>query len=109
MTLEELAVVADLPDNPLRPVGSKPQALAEVHVKPEEAAHGGVGRTPRQIDTGGGYAELLGGNQRIEGPAHDAEPLVVSLPYGRSDRSLGDQLRQNDVLADIALSESGAC
>ena len=39
MPIEQLAVVADLADDPLRPVGAEAERPAEIHVDPEKAAH----------------------------------------------------------------------
>ncbi len=34
-------------------------------------------------------------------PAHDVEPLVVAVTHGRSERLLGDDVRQHDVVVGV--------
>ena len=49
----------------------------------------------------GRHAEFFGGDQRVIGPLRDVEPLFVALANSRSERLLGDDLRENDVVVRI--------
>ena len=40
------------------------------------------------------------------GPAHDIEPLVVALADGRSERLLGDDFRQDDMIVRLGQRQS---
>src|SRR3546814_5104444 len=40
-------------------------------------------------------------DQRIQGPADDVAPLVVALAHQRTQRLLGDDLRQDDVILGV--------
>ena len=44
-------------------------------------------------------AQLLRLDKRHQRPAHDGEPLRIVLAHGGSERLLGDQLRQDNVIA----------
>src|SRR5262249_13438241 len=102
IALEDLAVVADLLDRLVGPVGGKPVLLPEIVADAEKALHLGIGRARLDVvDIGRGDAELLGGDERGEGPARDMRPLRIALPHNGADRLLRDRLGEDHMLVAV--------
>src|SRR5581483_9487009 len=102
IALEDLAVIADLLDRLIGPVGTETILLAEIVADAQEALHLGIGRACLDVvDIGGGDAELLGGDERGEGPARDMRPLRIALANDGADRLLRDRLGKNHMLVAV--------
>src|SRR5690606_8219839 len=56
---------------------------------------------PKIVDILRVHAIFLSFDEGIDDPLHDIEELIVTLSYGRAERLLGDELRQNDVIFRI--------
>src|SRR4029077_8788646 len=97
MALEDVAVIADLLDRLIGPIGREPVLLAKIVADPEQALYLRHLALLHLLDIGLRDAQFLGGDQREEGPAHDVRPLAVVLPHERTDRLLGDDLGQDHV------------
>ena len=69
--------------------------------RPRNRRTSGIARSLHGLDVGAGDAELLGRDQRIDGPAHHAEPILVALPHRRADHLLPGDLRQDDVVCRL--------
>src|SRR3954464_11262242 len=119
MPLEDLAIVSDLLDRLIGPVGGEAIFLAEIVADAEQtldlrylALLHLVDIRLRDAEFFGGDqreegpahdvrrprdAEFFGGDQREEGPAHDVRPLAVVLAHDRSDRPRGEELGQAEA------------
>src|SRR3954464_252826 len=97
MALEDLAIVSDLLDRLIGPVGGEAVLLSEVVADAEQALDLGHLALLHLLDIRLRDAEFFGRDQREEGPAHDMRPLAVVLAHDRADRLLRDDLGQDHV------------
>src|SRR3954453_15294878 len=97
VALEDLAVVSDLFDRLIGPVGREAVLLPEIIAHAEQALDLRYLALLHLVDIRLRDAEFFGGDQREEGPAHDVRPLTVVLAHNRADRLLRDDLGQDDM------------
>ena len=98
----DLAVVADRLDGLDHPVLIEADGLAHARRGAEDALDVGVGGGLGHLfDVGLRDAVLLGLEQREHGPLDDVGPLLVALRHGWSQRLLGDDLGQDDVVVGV--------
>src|SRR2546423_14425859 len=79
VALEDLAVVSDLLDRLVGPVGRKAGLLSEIVADAEQALDLRHLALEHLIDIGLCHTKLLGSNQREECPAHHVCPLAAVL------------------------------
>src|SRR6185295_7378677 len=102
VAFEALAVIADLLDDVVGPVLREPSHLTHLVFDAEHAPDFRILGFPLHVvDVGLGDALLLGDQHDVERPADDVAPAVVAMADGRPERLLGDDLRQDDVVARI--------
>src|SRR6266404_3695852 len=96
--VEALAVVADLLHDLVGPLVVHAEQRAQVAARAGEALDRGVRAFRLRVDVPRAQAELLGLEHGEQRPLHDVEPAVVAVPHGGSQRLLGDDLGQDQVL-----------
>src|SRR3954468_1633271 len=105
VAFERLAVIADLLDDAIGPVVWQTERFAMLALAAEQPLDVRVVGFLLLVDVGLGDAELLGIDHGVMGPLHDVEPLVVAVAHGRSERLLGDDFWQDDVVIDLGEPE----
>src|SRR5215471_8348543 len=101
IALEGLAVIADILDDPIRPIVGEAHPFAILALNAEQAPRLRIVRFQFLVDVGFVDAELFCIEHDIVRPAHDVGPLIVALPHRRAERLFRNDLRQNDVGARL--------
>src|SRR5436305_148787 len=92
MALEDLAIISDLLDRLIGPVGGEAVLLSEIVADAKQAFDLRHLAFLHLVDVRLRDTELFGGDQREKSPAHDMRPLAVVLAHQRADRLLRDDL-----------------
>src|SRR5215207_11420007 len=106
VALVDLAIIADMANDPKRPVPRQSEPLAVFALGADETHHLGLFRSHRLVDVGGIDTELLGVNQGEQRPLHQEVPVVVLLPHHRPERLLGNDVGKDLVLAGPRVLEA---
>ena len=61
----------------------------------------GIGARHHAVDIGGSESKFFSGQHGVEGPFDDIEPVVVTLTDCRSQRFLGDDFREDDIIVGV--------
>lgn len=101
VSLEALAIVADVLDNANDPVSREPDGLTEFALGAEKSLGLGIILVFHPFDVRLGHAEFLGIQHGVVGPADDVAPVIVAVANGRAERLLRDDFRQNDVVVRV--------
>src|SRR5438270_13673259 len=89
-------------DNAIGPILSQPEVAAVIAFGAEQAADFRVCALGLLVEILRGDAELLGIEHSKGGPAHEIEPLIVTLPNRRAERLLRYAFRQDDMIVRSA-------
>src|SRR4051812_38329274 len=101
VAVEALAVVTDLLDDVVDPLLVDAERLAHARRRAEDALDGGIVALQHLVDVLGRDAVFLRLDHGVERPAHDVGELVVALAHRRTERLLGDDLRQDDEVLGL--------
>ncbi|MNQ77655.1 hypothetical protein D3C85_925390 [compost metagenome] len=101
VALEALAVVAHLLDDVVGPLLVQPQVGAAAGRDAQDALDVGVGALGLLVHVLGRHAVFFGFDHRRQRPAHDVQPGIVALAHERTQRLLGNDLGQHDVIVGV--------
>ena len=99
ITLVKLAVIADRAHDVRRPIRRQPEFLTKIALSADKAAYRRLVRLQRVVNRLGADAELFRVDQRKRHPFDDVGPLRIVLADGEAKRLLGDDVRENHVVA----------
>src|ERR1700728_5249262 len=101
IAFENLAVIADVLDDAIDPIVGQAERLAVLTFRAEHAPRLRIVGFQLLIHIRLVHAKLLGVDHGEMSPANDICPLVVAMTNRGTERLLGNNLRQHDVLGRL--------
>src|SRR5271169_3231753 len=99
VSIEHFAVIPDMLDNAVRPVVGQAERFAVLALDTQQPPRFRIVGFQLLVHVRPVDPKFLGIEHDEVRPAHDVRPLGVTLTHRRTERLLGDNFRQHDVLA----------